>query len=125
MGITYHPASDINELANVIVEKLDFDHIDMSRVIFLRSAGSKSQYTLARCHTLPRVMQKALGMRPHYVIEVVSEKFDRLEEEEKIKTIIHELMHIPKSFRGGFRHHADYVTRRQVEMMYRDFTERL
>ncbi|MBI2578918.1 MAG: metallopeptidase [Candidatus Aenigmarchaeota archaeon] len=115
--IKYFPDPELERKAKEISAALSFRH-DFSRVVFMRSTGSKSRHTLARCHALSRVLQKALGVKAHYVIEVISEKFDRLSEEEKAKTIIHELMHIPKSMGGGFRHH-DYVCRRNVEEMYR------
>lgn len=63
-------------------------------------------------------MHVALNTKAHYVIEVISENFDRLNEAEKTKTLIHELLHIPKSFGGGFRHH-DYASRKNVEQMYK------
>ena len=56
-------------------------------------------------------------------IEVVSERFDGLNKEEQIKVLIHELMHIPHSFGGGFRTHKPYVTRKKVEGMYRRFVQ--
>ncbi|MBI4018059.1 MAG: metallopeptidase [Candidatus Aenigmarchaeota archaeon] len=115
--IKYFPDPELERKAKEISAVLGFRH-DFSRVVFMRSTGSKSRYTLARCHALSRVLQKALNVRAHYVIEVISHNFDRLSEEEKTKTIIHELMHIPKSMGGGFRHH-DYVCRRNVEQMYK------
>jgi len=63
----------------------------------------------------------ALGQEAHYVIEILTEGYERLSEEEKIKILIHELMHIPETFGGGFRMHRDHVTRRNVEKMYRQF----
>jgi len=66
-------------------------------------------------------MQLALNRSPHYVIEVVSERFDTLSPEEQTKVLIHELMHIPHAFGGGFRAHRPYVTRRTVEAMYRQY----
>ena len=63
-------------------------------------------------------MQIAFKEKPAYEIELISEKFDRLKEEEKIKTIIHELMHIPHSFSGGFRVHKPFVTKPKVEKNY-------
>jgi len=42
---------------------------------------------------------------------------DELDDDEKIKIIIHELMHIPKCFGGGFKHH-DFVHEKNVEMFY-------
>ena len=65
-------------------------------------------------------MQNALGIKAHYVIEVISENFDSMKEDEQTKTIIHELMHIPKGMKGGFRHH-DFVCQRNVEAMYRKY----
>ncbi|HLD48831.1 MAG TPA: putative metallopeptidase [archaeon] len=117
--IKYHPAADIQEKMLHVAEKLGMKH-DFSRIICIRSHGSASRRTLARCYALPRVMQVALGIKPHYVIEVISERYDRLSEAEKTKVIIHELMHIPKSFGGGFRYH-DHVSRRNVEEMYKRY----
>jgi predicted metallopeptidase len=119
MIIKYHPAPDIEQKAKQIASKLGMRH-DFSRVVFVRSKGSQSRYALARCHALPRIMQTALNVKAHYVIEVISEKFDKLSEAEQTKTIIHELMHIPKAFGGGFKHH-DVVNRKSVERMYEEF----
>lgn len=119
--IKYHRAADIEARVKEIAAKLHIRH-DFSRVVCVRSTGSKSRRTLARCHALPRIMQAALGTKAHYVIEVISENFEKLGEEEKTKTLIHELLHIPKSFGGGFRHHS-YVSRKTVENMYRKLKE--
>jgi predicted metallopeptidase len=35
------------------------------------------------------------------------------------RTIIHELLHIPGGFSGGFRPHKGYVERKTVEMLYK------
>jgi predicted metallopeptidase len=59
----------------------------------------------------------SLNRKGFYVLEFISERFDRLSEEEQTKTIIHELMHIPKSFGGGFKHH-DYVCDRNIERFF-------
>ena len=47
----------------------------------------------------------------------MSERFDNMSEIDKIKTLIHELMHIPKSFGGGFKYH-NVVHDRNVDIMY-------
>ena len=117
MTIKYHPAPDIEQKAIMIAEKTGIKH-DFSRIKFVRSTGSQATRTLARCHAFPRVLQAALGMKAHYVIEVISEQFDKMNEEQKTKTIIHELLHVPKSMGGGFRHH-DYVCSRNIEKMYK------
>jgi len=51
-----------------------------------------------------------------YVLEFLYERFDKLEEKKQEETIIHELMHIPKNFGGGFRHH-DHVSAENVISM--------
>ena len=119
--IEYHRDGELDLRLRHIVERLCMSHIDISRVIAVRSRGSKSRRVLARCHTLSRVFQKALGVGSHYIIEVVSENFDRLSQEDRTRTLIHELMHIPKSFGGGFRHHRPYVNRRTVERAYQRY----
>ena len=121
MTIKYHSAPDIEEKARSIGEKVGIKH-DFSRIKFVRSTGSQATRTLARCHAMPRVMQAALGMKAHYVIEVISEQFDKMNEEQKTKTIIHELLHVPKSMGGGFRHH-DYVCHKNIEKMYKILKE--
>ena len=55
-----------------------------------------------------------------YVLEFLSERFNKLSNEEQTKVIIHELMHIPASFGGGFRHH-DYVCDRNIEKNYKAY----
>jgi len=118
MPIKYFPASDVKLLTDQLIRELAFAHIPKDRVICVRSVGSKSRGVIARVHAFPRVWQKGLGMKSHYAIEVISERFDDLPTEEREKVIIHELLHIPKSFGGGFRHHAHGVTERRVDRLH-------
>ena len=115
----YEFAPDIQATAEKI-SKLLFPHIKIERVRCFRSYGSSSRNTIARCHALSKLMQKALGIKAVYVLEFIAERFDKLKEKEKIKVIIHELMHIPKSFGGGFKHH-NYVTEKNVNIFYEKF----
>ena len=118
MPIKYFPASDVKHSTDRLIQELEFTHIPSERVICVRSVGSKSRGTIARVHSFPRVWQRGLGMKAHYAIEVISEHFDDLSATEKEKVLIHELLHIPKSFGGGFRHHKDWVTRHRVDRLY-------
>lgn len=115
----YEFAPDLQELAREISDSL-FPHIDMERVKCFRSFGTSSRRTIARCHALGKLMQMALGVEAFYPLEFLHERFDKLNFEEQVKVIIHELMHIPKSFGGGFRHH-DFVTDRNVNLLYKQF----
>ena len=119
--IHYELAEDIGIEIKEIIRKLGMSHIDESRVVCIRSRGSASRRTVARCHGLPRIMQLALDLKPHYVIEIIAEQFDKLGKAGQTKVLIHELMHIPHAFGGGFRSHRPYVTQRKVEKMYQQF----
>ncbi|MBI2084352.1 MAG: metallopeptidase [Candidatus Aenigmarchaeota archaeon] len=117
--IKYYKAPDIEMMLRDVTHKLRINH-DLSRVACIRSRGSKSRRMLARCHTVSKAVQAGLDIKAHYVIEVISENFDKLGNEEKVKTIIHEMMHIPKAFGGGFKGHG-YANRRTVEKMYQNY----
>jgi predicted metallopeptidase len=121
--IRYELAEDIGAGIKDILHKLQMTHVDGSRVVCIRSKGSHSKRVIARCHGLSRIMQLALNQKPHYVIEIVSERFDKLSKEEQTKVLIHELMHIPHSFGGGFRAHKPHVTQKKVERMYKKFLQ--
>jgi predicted metallopeptidase len=119
--IQYHLAEDIDSRVKEILRKLKLTHIDGTRLICLRSKGSGSRRVIARCHGLSRIMQLALNQKPHYVIEVLSERFDRLNQEDQTKVLIHEILHIPHSFGGGFRAHKPFVTGEKVQRIYDQF----
>ncbi len=121
-SIKYYKAPDIDDEIFNLVNKLGLHYVDLSRIVCIRSFGSKSRRTIARCHTTSKIIQTSLGIGAYYIIEIISEQFDKLSKDEKLKTLIHELMHIPKSFGGGFRHH-DVVNRKGVEHLYRRYLE--
>ena len=123
--ISYQRDRETEEDVRRISSVLGMGHIDHSRLAVVRSKGTKSRRVLARCHALSRIFQSALNIKAHYIIEIVSENFDRLPDDEKLRTLIHELMHIPRSFGGGFRHHRPYVNRRTVERAYREYVKRI
>ncbi len=116
----YLPAPDIDAELARIIRSLEWKHVDPQRVHAIRSRGTKSRRILARCHGLPKAIQTGLAIQAHYVIELVSENYDRLSETEQTKTLIHELMHIPHIFGGGFRNH-DYVRERRVNQFYEKY----
>ena len=115
----YEFAPDIQLKAEEI-SKVLFPHINIENIKCFRSYGTSSRWTIARCHALGKLMQKAIGSPAFYALEFLTERFEKFDEEEKIKIIIHELMHIPKCFGGGFKHH-NFVTERNVNKCYRDY----
>ncbi len=116
-NIRYEIAPDIQERFVDIIRTLNLDHIDLDKVVCVRSYGSSARRVIARCHGMSKVLQIAMGIKAFYVLEFLSERFDKLDEKEQEDTIIHELMHIPKNFGGGFRHH-DHVSMENVKSLH-------
>src|SRR3989304_4605211 len=98
----YENAPDIKERMIEIVKTLGMNYVDLERIECLRSFGSSTRRTIARVHALGKVMQKAMKTKAFYTIEFL-ERFDRMPKAEQDKVIIHELLHVPKTFGGGFR----------------------
>ena len=105
----YEDAPDLKERMNEVITMLNMGHIDINRIECIRSFGSSTRRTIARCHTLGKLMQKAMKTKAFYAIEFL-EKFDRLDKNEQDKVIIH----------GGFRKH-DFVCEKNIEVMYEKF----
>mgnify|MGYP001150311416 CR=1 FL=1 len=120
----YVEAPDVKRRMEEIVDSLGFSYVASQFVYCYRSKGSKSKRIIARIHGLTKLWQEALGQPPTYIVEVISERYDRLSEKEKEKTIIHELLHVPKGFSGGFRPHRGYIDRKQIENLYKMLLEK-
>lgn len=119
----WQEAPDIHNQLKKLVLKLKLSHIHPGQIICFRSYGSSSR-ARARIWSLPRVWQLALNIKPHYVVEVLSEKFDRLNSDDKTRVLIHELMHIPKTFSGALSpHHGRFhaINHRSVEMLFQQY----
>lgn len=123
MPIIYSEAPDVKKMADEITEKLGFFHVVPQFVFCIRSKGSASRRTIARIHGLGKVWQETLNLPSAYVIEVISERFDKFTQEDKEKTIIHELLHIPATFAGGFRPHKGYIDDETVEQLHKTYRE--
>jgi len=95
-------------------------HVKINRIKCFRSFGTSTKRTIARCHALGKVMQKAMSTDAFYVLEFLAERFDKMTQQDKEKVVLHELMHIPKSFGGGFKHH-DWVTDKNINKLYKEY----
>ena len=118
MPIKYCEAPEIKKQVDQITEELEFFHVVPPFVFCVRSKGSKAKRTIARIHGIGKLWQEVLNIPPSYTIEVISEIYDKMSIVEKEKTLIHELLHIPGGFSGGFRPHKGYVDSRIVEDLY-------
>ncbi|MCX8197727.1 MAG: putative metallopeptidase [Candidatus Micrarchaeota archaeon] len=118
-------APDVERKITDIVSALSYGHINEFRIFCMRSYNTKAN-AYARIWNLPKIWQKALGVGAFYIIEVVSQHYDKLPESEKEKVLIHELLHIPKTFSGALRPHGGRVRidERAVEKLHKAYIER-
>lgn len=125
--MTFHLAPDIQSRIKIILKALDLQYIDAKRIICVRSHGSTSR-ARARIWSFPRIWQLALNLKAHYLIEVISEKFDKLNYEDQVRVLIHELLHIPKTFSGALLPHRGRGKRRidqhTIEVLFKKLQTR-
>lgn len=119
LPIKYFEAPELKAQVDQIVEDLELYHVVPQFVYCVRSRGSKARRTIARIHGLGKIWQGVMNLPPSYTIEVISEIFDKMTPEDKERTLIHELLHIPGGFSGGFRPHKGYVNKQTVEVCYK------
>ena len=100
----WEEASDVKKDIASIVKTLDLKHIRTDRLFCYRSFGSTSR-SYARIWAVPKIFQRALGIEPAYVIEVLAKYYDKKDNDYKKGILIHELLHIPKNFSGALLSH--------------------
>ena len=88
-----------------LVNELQIEWVDINGIHTFRSYNSSSN-AIARIWGLSKIWQMAIDQGPTYIIEVISEKFDRLSEHQKNEVILHELAHIPRNFSGALMAHS-------------------
>ena len=119
----WQPAPDIHRRLVRIARALGFDHVDPRRVHCLRVFGSRAN-AYARIWGLPQIFQRALRVRAHYVVEVLMPDFGRLSRAQQDRVLIHELLHIPRTFSGGLRPERAprfAITHHTVSRLYRQY----
>ena len=102
--LDWNDAQEIKAEIEKLLKILKFEHIDPSRIFCFRTSGSKSR-SYARIWSMPKIFQRALKIKPAYVIEVLSKYYDKLDEDSQKKVLIHELLHIPRNFSGALLPH--------------------
>lgn len=125
MTIKYVRAPDLDDRVKKIVKLLGLSYIDPDRVKCIRSFGTKAPKTIARIHGVSKAFLKGVGMKAYYVIEFISENFDNLSEDEKNEIIIHELLHIPKTFSGSLLDHGRIDFDGEVKVLQKILKQKL
>jgi predicted metallopeptidase len=103
-GVEWVDAPDIKKRVVKFKKSLNLDWLELNNLHCFRSYNSKSK-AYARIWGLTKVWQKALNQKPSYVIEVLSEKFDKLSKSRQDEVILHEIAHIPKNYSGSLLPH--------------------
>jgi predicted metallopeptidase len=71
-----------------------------------------------------KIFHEVAGLPVTYIIEVIHKRYDKLDEREKLKVLVHELMHIPMNFSGALRSHKGKgfaINDREVEKICRQY----
>lgn len=104
-SVDWAEAGDIKKRSLRLIKDLKMDWVIPERIFFYRSINSRAR-AYARTWGLPALWQRSLKIEPAYIIEVLSEYFDKLNSKEQDKIILHELTHIPKNFSGALVPHT-------------------
>ncbi len=116
--VEYLDAPEIKERAKLIADRFLLDHIDFNRVHCYRytSPTRTAAKIIGFFKTLQLVHPE---IEPYYVIVFNDHNFARSSKEEQDITILHELLHIPKTFSGEYskRAHEDIrkISRRSIK----------
>lgn len=119
------PAPDVQKIMKTVLKTSLFAQVDPKRIVCMRSTHATSR-ARARIWSFPKIWQMALHVPAHYVIEVLSQHFDHLSDDDKTRVVIHELMHIPKNFSGALVPHRGRHARidsRTVETLFKQYKE--
>ncbi len=118
----YEIAKDIKKQIDMLVPQFGFTHVDTKRIFCIRSFDAKTR-AIARIWGMAKLFHEVAGLPVSYIIEVNAKRFDKQSDRDKLKTLIHELMHIPKTFSGALLSHRGAhraINDREVERVLRD-----
>jgi predicted metallopeptidase len=105
--LRYYRFDQIRPLLAEVVRILGLDYVKPERVFAVISVGSRTS-AYARIWGTPRPLIEVGACKPTYVIELVAENIVKLDCKNIINVIVHELLHIPRTFSGGLRGHGDW-----------------
>lgn len=124
--IRYEKAPDVDAIVEDVSTRFydKLEYINSFRVLCVRSYGSQAR-AYARIWSMPQVWKTALDIDAFYVLEVLHEHFDNLSDTEKEKTVLHELLHIPRTFSGALLPHVYGKDRKHIESRVEQFYSEL
>ena len=102
--ISWGSAPDVKKRVKHLASSLNLVWIKPTRIFCVRSKNANTR-AYARIWGLAKIWQDVLRIKPAYIIEVISEKYDGLPLVEQDKILLHEITHIPKNFSGALAPH--------------------
>lgn len=117
--IDWKNAPDVKKRVLHLIKELEIDWLKTSSIYCFRSENANTR-AYARIWGLSRIWQQALKTKPAYVLEVISEKYDELNQLEQDKVLLHEITHIPRNFSGSLMPHIRHGKRsfhRKVDLL--------
>jgi predicted metallopeptidase len=124
--IEWDNALDVKKSILNLIKRLDLNWLKKDRIFCFRSKSANTR-AIARIWGFSKVWQKALKEEPAYIIEVISERFDKLDNREKDKVLLHEIAHIPLNFSGSLVPHIRKGKRNfksKVDLLVRKYFSR-
>lgn len=104
-SVSWELDPEIERRSQELIKNLNLEWLSYGRIFYYRSINSKAR-AYARTWGLPKLWQRTLNVEPAYLVEVISEHFDKLAEKEQDKVLLHELTHIPRNFSGALVPHT-------------------
>ena len=120
----YKFAPEIKRQIRVLIKELKFTYIKPNQIYCIRSFDVKTR-AIARIWGMAKLFHEVVGIKPNYIIEVNAKRFDKMSDRDKIKTLIHELMNIPKTFSGALLSHRGryhQINDREVERILKSLS---
>lgn len=90
------------DIKNAVVRH-SLSHLTHVDIVVVYNPNSRSK-AVARIWGISKIFQEVLGLNPVYIVELLR-PFKNLNCTERVKTIAHELAHIPKTKSGALRPH--------------------
>ena len=116
--LVFTRSRSLEEALQILIRELGLGYIDGARVYGAVSRGSRST-AYARIWGLPSPFVRLGICRASYVIELVYENARSLGCEELLAVLVHELLHIPRSFSGGLRGHGEWSRWSRIRSLVR------
>ena len=115
----YFENEDIRERAMFLAKKHGFNWLNFDKIHFYTYFSNTR--TQAKCVGFSKVLQLPMShVQPYYVLVFNTKHFnEKMSNQEKDNTIIHELLHIPKNFSGEFSSMAHSKVYRLAEELSR------